>query len=186
MTNGAPGTNPSAVPWLSTERLDLWRPSAEDVDAAFTIHADPATYRHLPSARMTERSEAEGLIDAWRAHWEQHGFGYAVVRERGHGQTLGFTGAKHQAILGRDVLNVYYRFAPAAWGRGFATEALGAMIDRLTGAGELRPFVARIATNNPGSEAVVSRLGFTPVVHTDPRDPVAHRLWVLGDDPFRG
>lgn len=171
-------------PWLQTERLDLWRPTPHDVEAVFAIHADPETYRHLPSGRMQEGKEAESLIDVWGAHWEKHGFGYAVVRERGGDAVLGFTGMKHQTVLGRDVLNVYYRFAPAAWGRGFATEALAGVLDRLAPESERSPVVARIATNNPESESVVARLDFAPVERQDPRDPVPHRLWVRGDDPF--
>lgn len=150
----------------------------------FAIHADPQTYRHLPSGRMRERAEAVALVEAWNAHWEEHGFGYAVVRERGGGPVLGFTGVKHQRVLDRAVLNVYYRFDPRAWGRGFATEALAAVLGRLANDPDAVPVVARIATNNPASESVVGRLGFVPSAGADPRDAVPHRLWVRGEDPF--
>ena len=64
-------------------------PSDADVDACWRIHGDPRTYAHLPSAHMKEASEAVDLIASWRAHWRQHGFGYAAVVDD-TGEVVGF------------------------------------------------------------------------------------------------
>lgn len=120
--------------------------------------------------------EAESLVAAWLRHWEDHGFGYAVVEEVADHQVLGFAGAKHQRVVGRDVLNLYYRFAPEAWGRGAATESARAVVEALSPRFPHLPILARVAINNPSSIRVAGRLGLTRQDVTDPQDPVPHLL----------
>ncbi len=58
-----------------------------------------------------------------RRHWEEYGFGVWAVFTQAEPDTLiGFTGLSHRNVHGRDALNLYYRYDPAAWGKGYATE----------------------------------------------------------------
>ena len=43
------------LPERQTERLLLRRPTVDDIDAIFAIHADPATNRFNPAPPMTYR-----------------------------------------------------------------------------------------------------------------------------------
>lgn len=165
------------VPWLATSRLELWRPSPDDADRIFEIHAHPATYVHAPHLRMREPAEAVRLLDVWGSHWEAHGFGYACVRRREDGATVGVAGIKHQVVTDVQVLNLYYRFDPRVWGGGYAAEAMRAAmteVARITG-GSL-PFLARVARNNPASIRLAERLGLVRLDLVDPRDPIPHLL----------
>ena len=161
-------------PWLTTERLELWCPRPDDLDRVFDIHADPATYRHLPEGRMRDLGQAAQRLGHWLEHWEAYGFGYACVRTLGEERVIGFAGLAHHRVLGVPVLNVYYRFDPAAWGRGYAVEAVRAMIDRLQ---PEVPVLARVARNNPASIRVAEQLGLVLRPEQDPGDPVPHHLF---------
>lgn len=165
------------APWLKTSRLTLRRSTVDDVDSVFAIHNDPSTYLHLPSARMTRPDQAARLVEAWLDHWEAEGFGYACVRPRAGGSVLGFAGAKRQTIRDQPALNLYYRFDPAAWGHGYATEAVLAVLDWLRGTYPELPVVARVASNNPASARVAQRVGLTRQRMQDLADPVPHHLY---------
>lgn len=167
----------SLDPWLSTERVRLRRPDHTDLGQVFAVHSDPATYRHLPEAVMRTPEQAEQLLDAWVAHWDAYGFGYATVLRRSDGAILGFAGAKHQRLSGRPILHLYYRFDPAVWGQGYATEATTAILRRVGADLPELPVVARVATNNPGSVTGAQRVGLLLQDEQDPHDSVEHQLY---------
>jgi RimJ/RimL family protein N-acetyltransferase len=145
---------------VETERLVLRRPEQSDLDALFRIHGDPATWTHSPGAVHTEVEQSEEFLRRWLAHWDEHGFGYWSV-ERG-GAVIGFAGLwlmpQWHGI--RDVLNVYYRFEPASWGNGYATEAVRAAVDLAHRHFAGTPLVARVRRTNHESARVALRVGF--------------------------
>ncbi|WP_267893390.1 GNAT family N-acetyltransferase [Streptomyces kebangsaanensis] len=104
------------------------RPTEDDVDAIRAIHSDPAACAHHPSDALAERSGAERLHRRWDDRWRRHGYGYRVVRQHGAARALGFCGVRPMDLAGLRILNLFYRFAPAAWGRGLAGEAATAVV----------------------------------------------------------
>jgi [ribosomal protein S5]-alanine N-acetyltransferase len=164
-------------PWLTTARLTLQPPALDDLDRVFAVHSDPLTYRHHPSGRMTSPDQAPALLAAWMDHWEAYSFGYASVQLRAGGALVGFAGAKHQTILGQPVLNLYYRFDPAAWGRGYATEAAVAVVGWCRSHRADLPVIARVADNNPASIRVAQRSGLLLQRVHDTADPGAHQIY---------
>lgn len=74
---------------------------------------------------------------------------------------IGFCGLKVLSFRDREVLNLFYRFDPAHWGRGYATEAAGAVVGW---AGERLPdwpVMARVRVENGASQRVAERIGLT-------------------------
>ncbi len=165
-------------PWLTTLRLTLRRPTPKDLDRVFEIHSNALTYRHLPSGRMTSVDQAQQRLDEWLAHWSEHDFGYAVVQVADEPLVIGFAGAHHHSIDEWPILNLYYRFHPDAWGRGYATEAVKAVVAWTAAEHPDLPLVARVATNNPSSIALAERVGLARQDVTDPTDPVEHLIFV--------
>jgi len=55
--------------------------------------------------------------------------------------------------------NLYYRFKPAAWGRGYATEAAAAALRAAEAVAADSPIVARTRPHNEPSRRVAERLG---------------------------
>ncbi|MFI7441838.1 GNAT family N-acetyltransferase [Nonomuraea indica] len=154
-------------PRLRTDRLDLRRPAVTDVDAVHAIHSDPRTCVHNPSDALATPEEAEELYHRWDAHWRRHGYGYWVVRRHDDPAPLGFCGIKHMDLRGMDVLNLFYRFAAAAWGRGYAGEAAAAVTAWAARNVPGLPLIARVRPANVASGRVAVRAGLTRAEHLD-------------------
>ncbi len=152
---------------LLTARLSLRRPAEADIDAIFAIHHDPATCLHNPSDALTRPAEAEALYRRWNDQWQRYGYGYWVVRRRDSARQLGFCGIKPMELRGREVLNLFYRFAASAWGRGYAGEAATAVTAWVSRHGPDLPLIARIRPNNTASQQVAIRAGLTRAEHLD-------------------
>lgn len=155
--------------WL-TERLSLRRPSlddVDDVDDVLRLLQEPLVTVHNSSDALTDRDQAEVLVERWRHHWDDHGIGYCVVTWRGDTAMVGVCGVKVMTLGGRQVFNLLYRLTPTVWGRGVASEAATELVLRAT-AHELRlPVVARVRPQNRASAAVALGAGLRRAAQWD-------------------
>ena len=152
-----------------TARLSLRRPVPGDIDAVYRVHHDPLACAHNPGDLLATRAEAESRYRQWDQHWQRHGFGYWVVRPRAAGVRgiLGFCGLKLMRLADREVLNLFYRLDPAAWGDGIATEAATAVVDWAAVHQPDRPVIARVRPGNLASAKVAARAGLHRAEHLD-------------------
>ncbi|XVX18894.1 GNAT family N-acetyltransferase [Actinomycetota bacterium] len=109
---------------LTTGRLRLRPIRPEDSGFWLAIHRDPALWGHAPFAMPQTDAEALAGLDQALDHWAEHGRGYRVVESLETGEAVGVAGLRHDG----DGLNLYYRFAAAAHGRGYAREAARAVV----------------------------------------------------------
>jgi ribosomal-protein-alanine N-acetyltransferase len=144
---------------ITTARLDLTRPVPADIDAIFKIIGDPEASRHNPSDRLTTRAEAEDLFTRWDQEWETRGIGYLVIRRHIEAETLGFCGAKTITFQGAEVLNLFYRLSPSAWGNGIATEAATAVVTWAKTQKPNHKIIARVRPENHASAKVATKAG---------------------------
>ena len=148
-------------PHRRTGRLLLCRPAATDLDIIHAIHADPATNRYNPTGPVSDRGAAAGMLDGWIAHWQRHGIGYWTVRSSADATVLGFGGLQRTELDGEPVLNLYYRFGPHAWGRGYAVETAQAALALADELDTGEPVVALVRDTNLPSRRVAERAGLT-------------------------
>lgn len=152
---------------LQTPRLSLRRPVPADIDAIHAITSDPRTTVHNPADVLTTRAEAEELYRRWDQQWHTHGLGYLVIRRRDAAEILGFCGVKVVRFRSREVLNLFYRLTPAAWGDGIASEAATAVV---AWAGNVKPdlpIIARVRPDNIASRRIAVRTGLQRAEHLD-------------------
>lgn len=168
-----------ATPVITTARLRLrgWHDS--DGDPFATMNADPVVMEHFPA--VLDRAASDAMIDRMRAHWQLEGFGFWAI-ERGEDDAfLGFAGLSRPSFEAHftAAVEVGWRFARAAWGHGYATEAAREALRfgfETIGLEEIVSFTVRA---NARSTAVMQRLGMThdPADDFDhPRLPVGHPL----------
>lgn len=139
-----------------TRRLRLRPPVPADAHVVFAVHSDPAACAHNPSDALATPAAARELVERWRSHWRGYGFGYWVVLAGD--EVVGFCGVKVLPLAGEAALNLFYRFAPAHWGRGLATEAARAVV-RWAASARPEPVVARVRPANVVSQRVALAAG---------------------------
>ncbi|WP_166217215.1 GNAT family N-acetyltransferase [Pseudomonas atagonensis] len=113
----------------TASRLTYRRPQHTDLAVVFAIFGDPQTNLFNPSGPMTDIAQAESLLGRWLQHWATHGYGWwAISSAQTPDKVIGFAGVAAHDYLGKPVINLGYRFAVKAWGRGYATEAARAAL----------------------------------------------------------
>jgi RimJ/RimL family protein N-acetyltransferase len=153
-----------------TARLSLQRPARADIDAIYRIHSDLRACTHNPSDMLATHTDAEDLYLRWDEHWNRHGFGYWRIKWRSGNQPeaiLGFCGFKLMQFQDREVLNLFYRLDPAAWGDGVASEAATAVVAWANTYAPYYPVIARVRPDNSASTRVATRAGLRRAQHLD-------------------
>src|SRR5262249_18731072 len=80
--------------------------------------------------------------------------------EKASGRLVGHCGLLDKEVAGVLEIELAYVIAPTAWGRGFATEAGGAIRDHAVRALGCKRLIALIHPDNVASERVALKLGF--------------------------
>lgn len=147
-----------APEWIETERLVLRRPRREDAEAVFARYAsdrDALKYVSWP-AHDTVALTHEFLTYS-DVQWAAWGAGPFLARLREGDVLLGSTGLAFDAP---ERASTGYVFARDAWGRGYATEALAAMVDLAPTLGVRRLYALCHVEHRP-SARVLEKGGFT-------------------------
>lgn len=122
-----PKLNPALVP-IQTEHLSLRRSRGDDASAISAYRSDPVVHRYQGWPRTDPegvRAEIEAM--AKRDPGEPGGWVQYSVFERATGGLVGDVGLS-PAEEEPGVIKVGYTMAPASQGRGYATEAIGALV----------------------------------------------------------
>jgi [ribosomal protein S5]-alanine N-acetyltransferase len=143
---------------LHTQRLVLRPPRVEDAHAMFARYAgDAAVTRYVGWPRHRSIEDTRGFLAFSDASWRRWPAGPYVIHSRADGALLGSTGLaferEGEAMTG-------YVLAADSWGRGYATEALGAMVD-LSRNLRLRRLYAFCHPQHRASARVLEKCGFT-------------------------
>jgi RimJ/RimL family protein N-acetyltransferase len=149
-------------PFLTTERLDLWRPTIADEPAMFAIISNPATHRYL--GPMSTRADHFTRFQRNAGSWFLHGYGSFMVRPKGTAEVIGNCGVFHTYRgLGEDFDDrpeAGWILAESAVGRGIAREAMSAALAWFDEAHGPREVVCMIEPGNDPSFALAGKLGF--------------------------
>ncbi|HJZ76772.1 MAG TPA: GNAT family protein [Vicinamibacterales bacterium] len=112
---------------IETGRLRLRRPQADDAAAIFARYSGDPQVTHLVGwPRHTSVDEARAFVQFSDAEWARSPSGPLLIEPRGGGALLGATGLVFETSFRAQT---GYVLATDAWGRGYATEALGAIVD---------------------------------------------------------
>lgn len=147
------------TPTLHTARL-LLRPFARtDTDSIFALQSNVRVVRYWDSPPWTERARAERFI-AVCSQMEQEGSGARLAIERAvDGVFVGWCCLVKWNPEYRSA-TVGYCLDEVAWGKGFATEATGALLQWAFDTLDLNRVQAETDTRNVASSRVLEKLGF--------------------------
>lgn len=168
---------PSPFGQIQTDRLMLRTPQLTDAPAVFAIHGDPETNRHNPAGPMKDVAEAQERITNWIQDWDEYGIGYWCVTELHRAKVIGVSGVREIEWSGRKVLNLYYRYGPDAWGKGYATEVATEALKAAKERWPELPIVARARPSNESSMRVAERVGLVRRPDLDTPEHVVYVSW---------
>lgn len=142
---------------IETARLVLRRPVAADAETIFARYAsDPEATRYLGWRRHTAVEDTRMFLAFSEAEWNRWPAGPYVVESREGGTLLGSTGLAFESF---ESAMTGYVFARDAWGHGYATEALAAVVPLARALG-IRRLYAICHTAHQASARVLEKCGF--------------------------
>ncbi len=145
------------VETFATPRMNAARISEADFDDLFRLNQDPEVAKTMAGTRS--ESETREFIRGGIEHWQRHGYGYWIFRDRTDGRFIGRAGLHHVEIDGAGEIEIAYALMPEFWRRGFATEMARAMVD-VAGKLAIRDLIAFTLPTNLGSRGVMERADF--------------------------
>ena len=165
---------------LATPRLTCTSLTEADWPFFLSLYQNEAVMRFVTDMlHETEVRQAfEPRLKAWHPGAEQ--WLCLVVREHDNQQPLGLTGLIQRET---SIAEVGFIFAPAAQGKGYATESLLAVCDFAFQEGEMRRLTATVTAGNLASRRTLEKVGF--VLEGELRESYQlagewHNDWVFG------
>lgn len=140
-----------SMPSIKTERFDLRPLTLADADRVALLAGDFAVAR--TTARIPHpytRADAE----SWLSLVASEGDTWAIDHQ---GTLIGCCGFARQDAA---TLEIGYWLGRPWWGRGFATEAVGALVNTAFGRSQISSLVAGHFADNPASGRVLEKNGF--------------------------
>jgi RimJ/RimL family protein N-acetyltransferase len=155
------------IPILLTDRLVLRPFVAADLDDLAPLHADESFWWY-PLRRGMSRDDTAAFLERVIGRYETDGFGVEAALDRESGALLGWAGLAVPHFLPEilPAVEVGWRLAPVARGRGLATEAGAAALRWGFTEGGLDRVVSIYEPANVASGRVMERLGFSPWLTT--------------------
>ena len=150
----------------ATERLDLRAFDDDDLDGLAEVFEKPEVWR-FPYGRAFTRDDTRAFLDMQIEAWETCGFGSWVATHREDQRIIGYVGLSVPMFLPEilPAVEVGWRFDPAYWGQGLASEgARAALAEGFTTLG-LEEITSIPQADNPPSARVCERIG----MHLDER-----------------
>jgi RimJ/RimL family protein N-acetyltransferase len=144
------------TPRLLCERLRL-----EHAEELSSLLRDPRVARTLwrRTEPPTETTVADGLA-AKVDHWERHGFGMWLVRDRASGTMVGRGGLQHTFVGDLYEVEAGWAIVPERWGRGLGTELAQASVAVAFELLALDQIIAFALPDNLASRRVMEKAGF--------------------------
>jgi [ribosomal protein S5]-alanine N-acetyltransferase len=146
---------------FETDRLVLERVTLEQAPEHLRLLLDPRVSSTLWPRRgsPTEAEILDGLA-AKVEHWDRHGFGMWLLRDRQTGEMVGRGGLQHTYTAGLHDVEVGWAVVPERWGQGLATELARASVEVGFEQLDLLQIIAFALPTNIASRRVMEKAGF--------------------------
>jgi len=143
---------------LVTERLELRAPTLADAEPLAAVLSDAQAMRHIGAGEIWDRERIRELQGRKIEHLADKGYSLYTVLRRFDGAVLGDCGLWTWADTGEPEIG--WRFAPAHWGQGYASEAARAVFAHGRDEIGLRHLICMAYDENVASWRIAERLGF--------------------------
>jgi len=143
---------------MQTERLFIRPFTLDDAEEYLPLVSDPDVIRYTGEEPQTSVEAAREIIATRPLRdYAVHGFGRMACIEKSSGRLIGFSGLKFLDEL--QEIDVGYRFLPAYWGKGYATESARAIMQHGKNELGISRIIGLIQHDNTASANVLVKLG---------------------------
>lgn len=143
---------------LHAERLSLRPCQMSDLNGLHQLWTEVDVRRFLFDDRQITNEEAKSFIEASMMSFDLYGYGIWLFFEHQSDQVAGFSGLLH-SLEGSPSL--IFGTRPQLWGRGYAKEATGSVLDYIFGVLGLKKVEADVDEPNKASIRVLEALGMS-------------------------
>jgi RimJ/RimL family protein N-acetyltransferase len=182
----------SALDRVTTERLICERIHVGHRQELAQIMFDPKVLEWLWDPFEEEsptEDDLSGMLRSLVDHWQRHGFGYWLVRDRATGEAVGRGGVRWTDATGEPQVEAGWVIVSSRWGQGLATELARAAVAAAFGPLELPEVIAYTLPGNIASRRVMEKASFAYEREFD-SEGLPHvlyrRLAAAGDQAPRG
>jgi [ribosomal protein S5]-alanine N-acetyltransferase len=147
------------APMIETRRLWIRPMRRTDVAALMPVNGNPEAVRFMPQPAWTTLADGDAWMNGMLAQQERGDSFSFVISRRIDGSIIGSCFVFHQVPESARA-EIGYGLSPAHWGRGYALEAMHALIPRIFTSLRLRRIEAEVDPRNAPSIGLLERLGF--------------------------
>ncbi len=140
----------------STTRLDHRALTADDAESFYALNSHPDVMRYTGEPPIQSLEQAQQAIADY-PDFKTIGYGRWGCFYKPTGELIGFCGLKYLPEL--DEVDIGFRYLPAYWGRGLATEAALACIDFGFDTLRLERIIGLVLEQNVASIRVLEKIG---------------------------
>ena len=148
-----------------TDRLLAERLRPEHFVELRLMHRDPRVMATLapagaPNGGVLSDEETRQFLRSHLDHWDRHGFGLWVFRDRADDRFVGRAGLHSTNVGGDEEVELAYALMAEYWGRGLATEMAEAIMAVAFERLRMKEVVCFTLTTNRASQRVMDKAGF--------------------------
>jgi RimJ/RimL family protein N-acetyltransferase len=167
---------------IKTRRLTLDRLRPEHEAEVGGLLLDPRVRKTLwPHRQPPTEADVAASLKLGIDHWDRHGFGLWLLRDRATGEMVGRGGLQHTFVADLHEVEAGWAIVPERWGQGLATELAFACVETAFGELGLREIIAFALPENVASRRVMEKTGFRyerEIMHVE----LPHVLYRRGPD----
>lgn len=144
---------------FTSERLGFRNWLKSDIPSMVAISADPEVMRYFP--KTATQKETEAFISRMQQQYSDKGYCYFAVELLATQKFIGFIGLSYQTYDApfTPCVDIGWRLAPEAWGKGYATEGARACVDYARKSLAMETIYAVATQNNISSVKVMKKIG---------------------------
>jgi [ribosomal protein S5]-alanine N-acetyltransferase len=145
---------------IKTERLTLRPFDLSDAEFIVELLNEPSFIQNIGDRGVRTLADAEKYLETGPiSSYERNGFGLLAVTLKDTVQTIGMCGLIKRPIL--EDVDIGYAFLPQFWSKGYALEAVRAVMNHAKDVLGLKRVVAIVDPNNAGSIRLLEKIGMT-------------------------
>ncbi|WP_413701084.1 GNAT family N-acetyltransferase [Psychromonas sp. KJ10-10] len=144
---------------LETNRLLLRQLTTSDIKPLSLLLCDPEVMRYSVNGVMDEKATFE-FVTWCQTSYVKSGFGPWAIIDKNSNKLLGFSGLNEETHNNQTIVNLGYRLGREHWNKGYATEAVCAVLEYAFIDLKIAKIVAIVEPENIGSNRIIEKLGF--------------------------